>query len=95
MKGVQAVELRHFGGAVEQLYQKRSSVRHEIHLHPKEVELRDAVRIISEGSPTAQMERVLRMSVRLVEREEKAKEEADRKAKPTDPIRPDSQSGYG
>jgi hypothetical protein len=94
LKGVQAVELRHFGGAIEQLYQKRSAVRHEVHLHPKEVELREAVRIISEGSPTAQLERSLRDSVRLVEREERAKSEA-KKERPPPPLRPDSQSGYG
>lgn len=98
LKGVQAVELRHFGGAIEQLYQKRSAVRHEVHLHPKEVELRDAVRIISEGSPTAQMERSLRSAVRLVDREERireAKEEAAKKERAGPDLRPDSQSGYG
>jgi hypothetical protein len=95
LKGVQAVELRHFGGAIEQLYQKVSATRHEVHLHPKELLLRDAVRIISEGSPTAQMERVLRSSVRLVEREERLKDEQAKKEKPAPPIRPDSQSGYG
>lgn len=95
LKGVQAVELRHWGGAIEQLYQKRSAVRHEVHLHPKEVELRDAVRIISEGSPTRQIERALQSAVRVVEREERAREEAAKKSKAPPPIRADSQSGYG
>lgn len=94
LKGVQAVELRHFGGAIEQLYQKRSAVRHEVHLHPKEVELRDAVRIISEGSPTAQMERSLRAAVKVVEAEERAKAERKKETPPT-PLRPDVTTGYG
>lgn len=95
LKGVSAVELRHFGGAVEQLYQKREAVRHEVHLHPKEVELRDAVKIISEGSPTAQLERSLLAAVRIVEREEREKE-AKAKREPRAPeIRPDSTTGYG
>ena len=91
LKGVQAVELRHFGGAIEQLYAKRNAVRHEVHMHPKELTVRDAVQIVSEGSPTHQLVRALEAAARI----EAGRVRAEAKAAEPPPLRPDSQSGYG
>jgi hypothetical protein len=68
LKGIKAVELRQFQNASEQLYQKLGAVRHEVHLRPRDLALDQAVRIIREGSPTAQLERLLRLEVRLSQR---------------------------
>jgi len=91
MKGIKAVQLRTFGGAVQQIYSKLNGLRHEVHLYPKRLDLRDAVQIIAEGSPTRQLERALELALRLEEQREKG---AASTAGPTS-IRPDSQTGYG
>lgn len=65
LKGIRAVELRRFLNAAEQLYQKVGAVRHEVHLVPRELSLEQAVRIIREGSPTAQLERLFRTQLEI------------------------------
>jgi hypothetical protein len=70
LKGIQAVELRRFLNASEQLYQKVGTLRHEVHLVPRDLTLDQAVRIIREGSPTAQLERLLRLEVEIERRRE-------------------------
>lgn len=93
LKGISAVELREFRGSLEQLYQKREAVRHEIHLAPRELALRDAVRILREGSSTAQLAEALRLEVRLAEIKPRPRPEESPPATPD--LRGDVTEGYG
>ncbi len=66
LKGVQGVQLRACTTTILQLYQKqRDLLRYEAHLNPKELNLRAAVEILWEGSPTARLERALRQGLEL------------------------------
>lgn len=98
LKGIRAVELRRFLNASEQLYQKLGAVRHEVHLRPQDLTLDRAVKIIREGSPTAQIERILRLEIKLGQVKAKIADEE----KPTRLRRPEAfppgearEGGYG
>jgi len=69
LKGLKGVQLRLCTRAILQVYQKfRDLLRYEIHVYPKEVDLRAAVDIVWGGSPTARLQNVLELELELLDR---------------------------
>jgi len=101
LDGVKSLTFYEFGTVVARLYQKRARLmRHEYHFNaerPGVADLKSAVRILTEGSPTAQVITALRLELKaLKERSKLARREQETIA-PAGPLPPEraGESGYG
>lgn len=98
VKGWKAVSLEDGLGLLQQFYEKKSALRHEFHLWGKRLrrlDLAGVVRILTEGSPEAQIERALLHELDLAHLGKRTRKKMPGDPEPPPPIRPDSQSGYG